>query len=121
VLGGQALSQHDRLWLLWASANLDESEFPDAERLVLDRSPNRHVAFGVGIHRCIGSGAARAMWQIIVAEVLRRLPDYAVDEEHAEQYVNTAVVNGWIHLPVTFTPTPRVGITIDGLEGGSTP
>src|SRR5689334_24339506 len=46
-------------FLLWGSANRDPQEFADPDALIADRLPNRHMAFGVGIHRCLGAPLAR--------------------------------------------------------------
>ena len=58
-LDGQQLERGDRVLMCFGSANRDEAEFPDADTFVVDREPNRHVAFGLGKHRCIGSTLAR--------------------------------------------------------------
>ena len=66
--------------MLWASANRDEAVFGDtAEELVLDRSPNRHMTFGIGAHRCLGSSLARVELRIVMERVFERLPDFSVD------------------------------------------
>ena len=62
-LGGCPVAKGDRVLLSEVSANHDESAFPDADRFVIDRFPNRHVAFGLGIHRCPGSHLARAQFK----------------------------------------------------------
>ena len=77
-LGGVALAAGDRVLLSWLSANRDETRFPDPDTVVLDRAPNPHIAFGVGAHRCIGMHVARSTFQILVGEVLDRIPDYTV-------------------------------------------
>ena len=56
-------------------------EFPDADEFVAERQPNRHVAFGMGKHRCIGSTLARAEFATMLATTLRRIPDFTVDRE----------------------------------------
>jgi cytochrome P450 len=63
---------------LLGAANLDEAEFPDAERLVWDREANRHLAFGGGIHRCLGSHLARLELRVALREWHRRIPDYSI-------------------------------------------
>jgi cytochrome P450 len=63
---------------LLGAANLDEAEFPDAERLVWDREANRHLAFGGGIHRCLGSNLARLELRVALREWHRRIPDYSI-------------------------------------------
>ena len=64
----------DRVLLLWGSANHDERQFADPEEFVLDRSPNPHVGFGFGPHRCPGAPLAKVMLKISLASVLERLP-----------------------------------------------
>ena len=58
--------------ICFASANRDEAEFPDADRLRLDRRPNRHVAFGHGPHTCVGAPMARLVLQVALEQVLTR-------------------------------------------------
>ena len=58
--------------LLWAAANRDPEQFAEPDRCVLDRSPNEHVTFGRGIHRCIGIDLARLEIRIAVEELLAR-------------------------------------------------
>lgn len=64
--------------LLVGAANIDESEFPDATRVDFDRERNRHVAFGAGPHRCLGSHLARMELRAALEEWHRRIPDYAI-------------------------------------------
>jgi cytochrome P450 len=108
-LGGQQLRRGEHLMLSWLSANRDESVFDRADQVVLDRAPNPHLAFGVGPHRCIGMHMARTMFQVLLTEVLARIPDYAVDGEATRFYAGNPELNGVVSMPVTFTPGPRVG------------
>lgn len=108
VVGGQQVSRGDRLYMSWASANFDESEFENPDEVQLDRYPNRHQAFGLGIHRCLGSNLARSQFRVVMEEILRRMPDYAVAGE-VHRYGTIGVVNGLVDLPVTFTPGAREG------------
>jgi cytochrome P450 len=86
-----------------ASANFDETQFPSPDEVDIGRFPNRHAAFGLGIHRCVGSHIARAAIQLMLRHTLERMPDYVADEASARPY-RSPIVNGWITLPVTFTP-----------------
>lgn len=106
-IGGHTLRPGDRVLMCLAAANHDPTQFSDPDEVVLDRQINRHLAFGVGTHRCIGSNLARAMFEIMVTEVLARLPDYVVDEGLATLYPAQGLVNGYVRLPITFTPAPR--------------
>jgi cytochrome P450 len=93
--------------ILWASANRDESVFPEAERVVLDRSPNGHLAFGAGVHRCVGATLARTELRIVLEEFLKRVPDYEVVEEGVVRSQSAGTIYGRVHIPVRFTPSPR--------------
>jgi cytochrome P450 len=108
-VSGVEMHKGDRVLLAWASANRDPEQFPDPDDVKLDRFPNRHCSFGIGIHRCLGSNLARAEYKIIVAEVLRRMPDYEVVPGQAHRYKRIGTVNGWEQVPVTFTPGAREG------------
>ncbi|MGA9360569.1 MAG: cytochrome P450 [Mycobacterium sp.] len=104
TVGGQQLRRNDRLIISWLAANHDEREFERADEIVLDRSPNRHLAFGLGPHRCIGSHLARLMSEVMVRAVLDRIPDYRVDLDGVHQYRGNPSMTGLGTLPVTFTP-----------------
>ena len=109
MLGGQPLRRNDRLLISWIGANHDEAEFQCPGDVVLDRSPNRHVAFGLGPHRCIGAPLARVMFEVMVKAVLDRLPDYEIDLDGVERYKGNPTMDGVGRLPVTFTPGPSLG------------
>jgi cytochrome P450 len=108
-LGGQQLRRGDYLMVSWLSANLDDTVFDRPEELVLDRAPNRHLAFGIGAHRCIGMHMARALFQIMMREILRRIPDYRIDLEATRFYQANPELTGVVTMPATFTPGPPVG------------
>ena len=110
---GHSFKEGERILLSWAMANRDPSIFPDPDEVVLDRFPNRHNAFGLGVHRCIGSNVARMQFKAMLTEVLRRLPDYRCVQEGADRYETTGVINGWNHLPAVFTSGEPLG---PGLE-----
>ena len=103
VLGGQQLRRNDRVIISWLAANHDEREFERPDQIVLDRAPNRHVAFGLGPHRCIGSHLARLMSEVMVRAVLDRIPDYRVDLAGVDEYLGNPSMTGLAKLPVTFT------------------
>jgi cytochrome P450 len=108
-LGGQQLGPGQIVMLSWLSANHDETVFDQPERVVLDRSPNRHLAFGVGPHRCIGMHLARSVYQVLVSAVLDRMPDFEIDPEATHFYEGNPLMAGAANMPVTFTPGLRVG------------
>jgi cytochrome P450 len=112
VLGGQHLRRNERVVISWLAANHDQQEFERPDEIVLDRAPNRHVAFGLGPHRCIGSHLARLMSEVMVKAALERIPDYRVDLGGVREYLGNPSMTGLANLPVTFTPgaswdTPR--------------
>jgi cytochrome P450 len=108
-LGGQQLKKGDVVLISWLSANHDEAEFERPGDVVLDRAPNRHLAFGVGPHRCIGMHLARTMFQVIVRQVLRRMPDYRVDRDATRFYSGNPTLTGIVSMPATFSPGRREG------------
>lgn len=77
-LGGCPISAGQRIYALLGAANLDPAEFPDAEAFDGQRKVNRHLAFGVGAHRCLGSHLARMQLSIALREWHIRIPDYSV-------------------------------------------
>jgi len=87
------------LLLLTASANRDERKFPDADRFDIHRSIDRQLAFGYGIHFCLGSALARLEGRVALEEVLKRFPSWEVDWDDAVQ-ARTSTVRGWERLPV---------------------
>jgi len=101
-VAGQHLCPGERVGVAVAAANRDSAQFPDPDAVVLDRSPNRHAAFGLGIHRCVGSNLARAMIQTMLAHLLDRLPDYTLDG--GERHYGGPIVNGWVNMPIRYTP-----------------
>ncbi|WP_156687399.1 cytochrome P450 [Mycobacterium sp. Marseille-P9652] len=103
-LEGQHLRKNDRVVISWLSANHDENEFDCPDEIILDRTPNRHLAFGLGPHRCIGSHLARLMSEVMVKAVLDRIPDYRVDTDNVQHYLGNPSMTGLGTLPVTFTP-----------------
>ncbi|NKQ56748.1 cytochrome P450 [Amycolatopsis sp. K13G38] len=102
-LGGVSLHEGDQLLLVLAGANRDSAEFEDPGVLDLHRTPNRHLSFGSGPHRCLGSHLARVELTIAFEELYRRLPDLRVDRDKPS-VSHPSQVRGVAALPVTFTP-----------------
>lgn len=103
TLGGQQLAVGDQLLLVLAGANRDEREFSSPNDVQVERNPNRHLAFGAGPHRCLGSHLARIELRIALEELVRRLPDLAPDPD-GTVISNGGQVRGVLQLPVIFTP-----------------
>jgi cytochrome P450 len=108
-IGGQQIRAGDRVFISWAAANRDPEEFERPNEVILDRFPNRHMGFGLGAHRCVGSHVGRAQWSVVLEEVLRRMGDYRVQRDRVVQYRSVAVVYGYRTMPCEFTPGPRLG------------
>jgi cytochrome P450 len=105
---GIRMKEGDQMLVLLGAANRDDREFPDAAETVLDRSPNRHLTFGTHIHRCLGSHIARLEMQVLLEELLRRLPDFEL-QEGAEVEWSKGQVQGVVRVPIRFAPGTREG------------
>jgi cytochrome P450 len=77
-IAGFAVAEGEQVMALLGAANVDEAEFAEAGNLVWDRDANRHLAFGGGIHRCLGSHLARLELRVALQEWHRRIPDYRI-------------------------------------------
>ncbi|NUR90721.1 MAG: cytochrome P450 [Nonomuraea sp.] len=103
VIGGQLVRAGEGIYVLGASANRDERAFPDPDVLDLRRGARNHVAFGYGVHQCLGQNLARAELEIALRTLFERLPGLAVpvpDEELRFKY--EGAIFGLFALPVTF-------------------
>jgi cytochrome P450 len=103
VLSGEELHDGDKVLLLYPSANRDEEVFEDPFRFDVLRNPNPHVGFGAaGPHFCLGAHLARREIDVMLRELLTRLPDIEVSGE--PDWAQSRFVNGIKHLPCRFTP-----------------
>lgn len=100
-LGDAEINAGDRVLMNFPGANRDPEVFPDADRVVIDRGRNRHVAFGVGIHRCAGSHLARMEMSTAISVWLRRIPEFEVSDTGAVTWAG-GQVRGPRTLPVRF-------------------
>ena len=105
--GGQPLRQGQKLLLLYPSANRDEAVFDDPFRFDIERTPNDHVAFGFGTHFCMGASLARLEISVMIDRLVTRLPDLTLAGDTPLRPAN--FVSGYESMPVTFTPTAKVG------------
>jgi cytochrome P450 len=103
-IGGVTISEGDQLIALLCSANRDGSEFEEPDELKIDRSPNRHLSFGAGPHRCLGSHLARIELELVLEEIHKRIPDYSLVQDDPPLFHATQV-RGCLRLPITFTPS----------------
>jgi cytochrome P450 len=98
-LYGEIVPEGSAMLLLTASGNRDGRKFPDADRFDIRRKIEHHLAFGYGIHFCLGAALARLEGRIALDEVLQRFPSWEVDSDNAVQ-ARTSTVRGWERLPV---------------------
>lgn len=77
--------------LSFPAANRDPAAFPDADKIIIDRKENRHAAFGLGMHRCIGSNLARTELTVAVTEFLKRIPEFHLADPKAVRWSEGAV------------------------------
>lgn len=106
---GHAFRRGDRVLVSFLGANHDPRTFDRPGEIVLDRRPNRHMAFGVGRHRCLGSNLARMVFPIMLEEFLTRIPDFSVDLAACEPYADRAQVAGWVRVPMTCGVRASIG------------
>ncbi len=96
---GTTIDEGRIVLLLNSSANRDERHFPDPDRFDIHRNVGRHLAFGYGVHFCLGAALARLEGRVALEEVLKRFPEWDVDWDNAVQ-ARTSTVRGWESLPV---------------------
>jgi cytochrome P450 len=92
----------DSVLLPFPAANRDPEVFPDADKVIIDREENRHVAFGLGIHRCLGSNLARLELRVAVEVFIQRFPKFELANPSAVTW-SLGQVRGPRKLPVRIT------------------
>jgi cytochrome P450 len=101
TLGGRTIPKGEMVMPFIGAADRDPSQFPDPDRLDLGRTDNRHIAFGWGIHFCLGAPLARVEGQIAIDTLVRRLPRLALVNDEPE-HRQSLTLRGLKALPVTF-------------------
>ena len=94
--------------LSWLAANHDPTKFESPDVLDVRRQPSANLAFGMGIHHCIGADLARMMFQVMLAEILARIPDYTIDASKITTYAAPSIA-GIVSIPAQYKPGHRVG------------
>ena len=102
VLCGQEIKAGNLLLPLFASANLDSTQFPDANTFNIRRDPNRHLGFGYGIHFCLGAPLARLETRIALSALLERFPHFQRQSKAPLELRPSSFIYGLKHLPITF-------------------
>jgi cytochrome P450 len=98
-LNGCTFKEGEMVMLSFPAANRDPAVFPEADKVIIDRQENRHAAFGLGIHRCIGSNLARMEMTVAVEEFLKRIPEFSLA---GTVTWSMGAVRGPRSVPVTF-------------------
>lgn len=101
-IGDKQIRKGQAVMAIMAAANRDPERFPDPDQLILDRSDNKHLAFGWSSHFCFGAPLARMEGQIAFETLLRRLPNLEVTSESLT-WRNNSGLRGLMALPVTFS------------------
>lgn len=103
TIGGQRIPEKQVVIVWMASANRDEAQFPDADRFDIQREPNRHLAFGQGIHFCLGAPLARLEAKIALTTMLERFPgQWRVPDNIPLEPIKSDIVFGVKSLPMTW-------------------
>jgi len=105
-LRGQCIREGDKVTLWYPSVNRDEEVFRDPDAFDVARSPNDHLAFGIGEHYCLGSNLARMELRVIFHEIVTRLPDLSL--AGPVRRLRSNFVNGVKEMRVQFTPSERL-------------
>jgi cytochrome P450 len=101
TISGCPVKPGNMVLLSFPAANRDPALFPDADKVMLDRKENRHAAFGLGIHRCVGSNLARMEMTVALKEWLKRIPDFHLDPAGKVAW-SEGTVRGPRQLPILF-------------------
>jgi cytochrome P450 len=96
---GVQMKEEDWVLLPFPAANRDEAKFENPDQVIIDREENRHAAFGLGIHRCLGSNLARLEMNVAVEVFLERFPDFELNTLE-EMVWSTGQVRGPRQLPI---------------------
>ncbi len=96
---GCPMKKDDWVLLGFPAANRDPEAFEDADKFIIDRAENRHVTFGLGIHRCAGSNLARLEVRVAIEEFIKRYPTFTLEDPSAVRWAQ-GQVRGPRHLPI---------------------
>jgi cytochrome P450 len=110
-LSGQTVEPGNIVLAIIGSANRDAAKFAQANRFILDRDPNPHIAFGHGIHYCLGAPLARLEGRVALSIVLSRLQEMRLASPWPLPPGDALILHGVRHLPLRFKPASRAGNT----------
>jgi cytochrome P450 len=103
VLAGCPIEKGTTVSVMLGSANTDEKAWPEVDTIDFARESNKHLAFGGGAHRCLGSHLARMELRVALEALHERIPDYAIDAERPPVYHNDGGVRIVEPLHLVFT------------------
>lgn len=103
---GPLIHKGDKVLMLYQSANRDPEHFDRPDEFDVGRSPNDHLAFGIGNHFCLGIHLARLEVRAVFEAIAQRFPDMRVAPGAEPVYARANFVRGIESLPVVFTPAP---------------
>lgn len=103
TVGGVDLTAGQTVMGLYHLIHRDPRQFANPDVFIPDRSPNRHLGLGAGIHRCLGAHLVRVEAMVVVAEVLKRLPEFELDGARPPVWL-AGQAGGLTSVPVTFHP-----------------
>ena len=107
-VGGRRFEPGERICFLFPAANRDPREFDRPARFDVRRSAPRTLAFGNGLHLCLGRQIAMVEARVALEELLALVPDYVVCRDEAH-FARTEYVRGWLSLPIEFEPVSGEG------------
>jgi len=107
-LGGTSLKAGDKVLLCFGAANRDPEAFAEPDQLIIDRKPNPHVGFGLGVHRCVGSHLAKLQLQVALLEFLGRYEEFSLDPAAGLEF-SSGLGQGIVALPLILGPERAPG------------
>jgi cytochrome P450 len=114
TLSGVTMKRGQYVMLMLPIGNRDPRAFPYPDTFIADRSPNKHLALGIGIHRCLGAHILRVELQVVIEEFLKRIPDFELDRSNKAVWMS-AQVSGMRRVPIVFEPGKRAGTRLPGV------
>lgn len=105
-LGGVTMEPGQHLFPVLAVVNRDPVAFASPDTFDPQRSPNRHLSLGLGIHRCLGAHLLRAETAVVLGEFLKRVPEFELDPDRKSVY-QPGQVGGFVNVPIVFPPGGR--------------